>query len=207
MIISILPQSCPPSESAQSILHNNWHHCPSKPNARYVFHVTPRGTAAGGCRRDQGQEALGWQVRRAVVNTACTSRMERPTDVASPGTRGTRKVAGLQSSGKEPAEKGWKRGCQRGVNLTGILLAAEALRGREDDAKGQPESLLSTRGNDKVQRFPESRGPHYKRITKSWYLDTPHDHKLPGDMDKQLRVSKNPVPLLQLLPLHGHRRN
>lgn len=142
----------------------------------------PQGHSSWRCRRDQGQEALGWQVRRAVVNTACTSRMERPMDVASPGTRGTRKVAGLQSSGKEPAEKGWKRGCQRGMNLRGILLGAEAVSGREDDAKGQPESLLSTRGNDKVHRFPESRGSHCKRITKSWYLETPHDRKLPGDM-------------------------
>lgn len=68
-------------------------------------------------------------------------------DVASPGTRGTRKVAGLQSSGKEPAEKGWKRGCQRGMNLKGILLGAEAGSGREDDAKGPHEGTTKYTGS------------------------------------------------------------
>lgn len=40
--------------------------------------------AAGGVEGPR-VEGLGWQVRRAVLNTACTSGMARPVDAGSPG--------------------------------------------------------------------------------------------------------------------------
>lgn len=68
-----------------------------------MFHVTPRRhkasavlsviPAAGGVQAPRA-EGLGWQVRRAVLNTACTSRMEGPVDMGSPGTRGTGRAVG-----------------------------------------------------------------------------------------------------------------
>lgn len=101
-----------------------------------MFHVTPRRhkasavlsviPAAGGVQGPRA-EGLGWQVRRAVLNTACTSRMEDrwtwvPLEQEAPGGQLVGSSRHLERSLlKQDGKQGW----QRDRNLKGILLRGE----------------------------------------------------------------------------------
>lgn len=133
--------------------------------------------AAGGVQGPRA-EGLGWQVGRAVLNTACTSRMEGPVDMGSPGTRGTGRqlVGSSRYLERSLLKQDGKQGQQRGRNLKGILLRGEGLGEGRMIAKVS-QNLRFTRGNVWFQspEVPRIEGISLqKEATKSWCPGTSH---------------------------------